>query len=1187
MVRWKPARSCALGLAAIFLMFSAQSFAATSVRPKLSQFPEGAERGSAANQLQSPGAIAVDQTTGHVAVADTANNRIAVFTAWGEFLKSWGWGVEDGSPVLQVCGPAVGEPHCQEGIRGSGTGQLDFPRGVAIDPNGDVYVLEEESLRVQKFSPNGQFLLMFGGEVNETNGGNLCTAVSGNVCKVGVEGAGTGEFSRPPNFSSGYITAGPDGTVYVGDKDRIQKFDEDGNYAGSIDLPLPGFATNLAFDRANGDILFTYFTTIPINEPLIHRLDPDTGTEVGSPLPVAGPLPGLLGAVTVDKFGNIFVVFDASPTGEAEGEPRVIELAPNGGVLISYDQAFAAPATAKPEENATLLSGLAVNEAGDDKAGDLYVTEQSPEEVPAAVSAYGPPPTRYGPPPPKPPIIADQFTSSAYSTAATLKAIINPRFWSDTRYYLEYGPDPCYLGGCSSKPEPPGATLTEAVVDVPIVSHGIELTGLQPATTYHYRFVAVSSGGGPVVGRQGKAGEAGEGTFTTLPPPAAQVPCPGNEPLRKGLSAFLPDCRAYELVSPLDKSGADLETVFNINGDRAELNQSAVDGEAVTYSAYRAFDAPESAPYTSQYLATRGPDGWTGRAISPPREGPSLYNTLQLDSQYQAFSPNLCEGWLLQDTNSPLTEDWTEGAPNVYRRDLCGSSGYLRLVPPRAPLVSEISDFFPEVQGFSSDSGSVLVRAAGKLTNNAQTVPQAYAVTEGGARLVCILPGGAADKSECSAGSYTNGHSFRSSNLSHAISEDGATIYWSNAANSLYVRVNLEETFSIGSAGSHFWGAAADGSVAVYSTGGELFLYDLADKASTPIAGGFKGFLGMAEDGSRVYFASTSVISGSGANPRGEEAVDGEPNLYLFEAGEPEHVAFVATLTADDVNNDNMFPSNTTSWPVLHMAHVSPDGQSLAFISDGSPTGYDSTDSQSLEADTEVYLYRRGAERLTCVSCLPTNARPTGRLVEKGFWVAARLPAAQTQLYTPRVLSDDGSRLFFESFDPLSPRDTNGEQDVYEWEADGAGNCTSASPGYNTAFEGCVNLISSGASPMPSELVDTSPDGRDVFFKTESSLLPQDPGQVDLYDARAGGGFPPPPPRPPGCQGEACQPSTAPPSDAQPASESYEGPGNVAASKSRRCPKGKHAVKRHGKRVCVKDKKKPKSSQGQTNRGRR
>ena len=93
-----------------------------------------------------------------------------------------------------------------------------------------------------------------------------------------------------------------------------------------------------------------------------------------------------------------------------------------------------------------------------------------------------------------------------------------------------------------------------------------------------------------------------------------------------------------------------------------------------------------------------------------------------------------------------------------------------------------------------------------------------------------------------------------------------------------------------------------------------------------------------------------------------------------------------------------------------------------------------------------------------------------------------------------RVMSDDGSRVFFNAYDALVPGDTNGTQDVYQWELPGTGDCTTANPSYSEQNGGCVSLISSGQSPQVSEFIDASADGKDVFFTTGSSLLAPGPG---------------------------------------------------------------------------------------------
>src|SRR5262249_37329535 len=145
--------------------------------PLFAKIPKDGLRGSAAGQMIRPAGVAVDQSSGHVFVADTGNSRVSEFTAWGVFVKAWGWGVADGtSNALQGCGPRATPPSaaCFQGKKGSGIGQMFSPISVAVDSLGDVYVFEKhvntedgepgpDSIRVQKFDPEGNFLFMLGG----------------------------------------------------------------------------------------------------------------------------------------------------------------------------------------------------------------------------------------------------------------------------------------------------------------------------------------------------------------------------------------------------------------------------------------------------------------------------------------------------------------------------------------------------------------------------------------------------------------------------------------------------------------------------------------------------------------------------------------------------------------------------------------------------------------------------------------------------------------------------------------------------------------------------------------------------------------------------------------------------------------------------------------------------------------
>ena len=235
--------------------------------------------------------------------------------------------------------------------------------------------------------------------------------------------------------------------------------------------------------------------------------------------------------------------------------------------------------------------------------------------------------------------------------------------------------------------------------------------------------------------------------------------------------------------------------------------------------------------------------------------------------------------------------------------------------------------------------------------------------------------------------------------------------------------------------------------------------------------------------------------------------------------------------------------------------YVTPDGAHAVFRSLADLSGYDNRQSGSAtscntaepktgEPCREVYRYAAGSGELSCVSCNPTGSRPAG---------PATIPFFQTPLHATRVISDDGSRVFFESADRLAARDTNGRVNVYQWEQAGTGSCATSSYDYSAQDEGCIGPISSGQGLQDSRLVESDPSGDNVFFATGSSLLPQDPGGFDIYDARVQGGLPIPQGPPPACEGEACQSPPPAPESQTPSSSVFHGAGNVSAGGASPC----------------------------------
>ena len=161
------------------------------------------------------------------------------------------------------------------------------------------------------------------------------------------------------------------------------------------------------------------------------------------------------------------------------------------------------------------------------------------------------------------------------------------------------------------------------------------------------------------------------------------------------------------------------------------------------------------------------------------------------------------------------------------------------------------------------------------------------------------------------------------------------------------------------------------------------------------------------------------------------------------------------------------------------------------FASDANQTTYDA------QGHIEIYVYHTFPPGLVCASCRTNGSAPHGDAdANLGFRNDLGFEFGWTN-----PVSDDGTRVFFNTTDTLVGDDVNGNnpngasQDVYE-------------------YNGVPNLISSGHSTYPSFLASVSPSGDDAFFYTRSALVSTDAdgGEIDIYDARVNGGFPSAPP---------------------------------------------------------------------------
>jgi hypothetical protein len=779
--------------------------------------------------------------------------------------------------------------------------------------------------------------------------------------------------------------------------------------------------------------------------------------------------------------------------------------------------------------------------------------------------------------------------------AATLSAEVNPFGIPATGFFeyiseaafqknIEEGHDG-FLGASES------GTIDFGEAEVP-TTESIDVKGLTASTTYHYRLKASD------LFVEGKQSEE-EGTFQTF----AEV---GKAPL--------PDERVYEMVSPLDKNSGEVGVPMPSGGAASftvEPQQASPDGGKATYGSFSAFgENPESAPATSQYLSRLGPPFWVTDDIDPRFEEGYLRDPVV------GLSEDLSKAALIV-VKPPLTEDATLGFQDLYLRD--NETGKLTTVTTKdhTPKVKPTTaTYCLTYDGASADFSRVIFTARGAL-NEGDPVPvesgfnlYEWSAKEG-IKLVSILPSGKAAVPKVDTDFGVSGLAsvdtvgcggVKEHLLRHAISADGQRIFWTfegsteSAKEPLLARVGGKETVRLdkpeGVAGvggeGKYWDASTDGSKVFFTDTQELtatsppplagvadlYRYDFESPVGSRLtdlsvhgggAANVRGVIAASEDGSYVYFVAKAALS-SEPNSEGAVAEAGKDNLYAWHEGQSR---FIAALADED-------SSDWDAHPNVQSARLSPDGRHLAFLSVNSLTGYDNSVGKgshcrlnSLEHDelvdsprcAEAFLYDFQTNELACVSCNPSGARPLG---------PARLPSWSTPFEQPRYLSNDGSRLFFDTLDSLNPHDTNEKRDVYEFERPGSGSCNEGSTAFSPSSGGCIFLISggekSGETTDESYLLDASANGEGVFFSTRQSLLPTDTDQrFDVYDARVGGQLPPPPP--PICEGSCHVAGSEEEAPLPRASEGFLGPGNPAPRP--RCHRGQ--VRRHGR--CVKPRK--------------
>jgi hypothetical protein len=722
------------------------------------------------------------------------------------------------------------------------------------------------------------------------------------------------------------------------------------------------------------------------------------------------------------------------------------------------------------------------------------------------------------------------------------------------------------------------------------------------------------------------------GTLGLLVPAAgASTPVCPNEALRSELhSGSLPDCRAYELVTPVYKEGQMQvgQSVYAISQDGAHMISTS----------FGAFAGAEEDRLSSDgrflgdvYELSRAGSGWRAFSLGPPASAylsaGMLDASADLSRSLWRLSPRPAEV-------SPETSQENLSVADLYLESTPGTFVDIGRPTPNPTTPNKNRYLY---LGGSEDLSHVLFSTEpGFHWPFDDTAPSSSPLYEyvGAGNATPMLVGviGGRESHELLSKCGTRLGSSEPAgggSMYNAISTSGSRVFFTAVGTDevsgcegppvaeLFAREELplasgepppakmrtvaiseptaeDCTLCITSEGSRatavFQGASRDGSKAFFMTaqellpgakGENLYEYDfngppggrisLASGGAQSEQAEVQGVARVAEDGSSVYFVATGKLTAA-PNAQGRSAEAGKDNLYVYERDEAHPAGQTSYATT-------LSPGDAADWMREDRRRVllSVDDRFLVFLSGGDLR-------QEGTGGSQVYQYDSRTGALVRVSIGQEGFNGDGKSVSSSL--QSRLPIADSYsvkdspTQVAGVLAPADGAVFFESAGALTPNALNDQPDDLGEEL---------TPNVYEYRDGSVYLISDGrdtsvVSGGPAvNLIGWSTSGDDAFLSMSDSLITQDTDtQQDVYDARVNGGFPTSATRP-ACEeegGETClgTPSVTPAPKGTLAAPAPElagvTPAVAAPSLAKpRAKKAKHPTrKKHGKKHKAKGK---------------
>jgi hypothetical protein len=1207
------------------------ALAGSAQASKVVYFSFGA-KGTLGGQFETPRDMAVNRTgagpanPGDLYLVDEANNRIQRFDEEGNFISAWGAdaATPEGGTNYEVCTAAAG--NCKAGVASAGNGAVagdgtfSKPQSVAVDNDtGNVFVSDRENRRVSEYDGAGVFIRSFGFDVDATTPATtyeVCPAT--DVCKVGVSGAGIGQYGAGTTAGTFGITVSQadgnaaTGTVFLADSGnkRVDTFNLDGTLPASF-----GSASNFGANQPRKiavDSRGIVYASDSNNNGEIDRYDSlnANGGGVGFVASIASP--PLLAGTAASATAGIAVDPDLDGAGPETDVLYVLRVPTEGSAVVQqFGPAHppgltVAPTTADDQHGAsaglTSANGLAINDA----KGSLYVTSTANEAQRVYVLT--------DPPSHLPVVVTGGANNGAAYYVKNLEGTVNPAEYRVSDCHFEYGTTTGYGTNLPCAPEAGKLGHGAAAVEV-----GVSTGLLEPSTTYHYRLVASNAGG---------TSNGEDRVFTTAAAPIDNCP---NAAIRaeQGIRALvLPDCMAFEQVSPTKKFGAP-----------ASVPLLSPDGDRAFFKAESALADAPGLPFIAFYVATRGPSGWTTKSALPPKEyccGGGV------GTDPLVFAPDFSH-WI----NAPATtEQASRASAQAFVEGIDGI---------RSPL----SPNFGAYEG--SAAVPVEVVAAGAAAN----LSHLFFYIEGAPNPI-LAPGDPLVSEGSGFATYDahlNGSGEPSVSL---LSRDASGKVWAGGCGS---RIGGPRAFGINTAVQDQGAVSADGSSVYFTTNPGAPSSGACNRAvnrtrilrrietpagpqiTNPVVSecsrisppcdttdGDDEFQAASFEGTKLFFtttrqlASSDLDTGTACNLNRNVLSSAGCDLYMYDYARPlgERLTQVSAGAASD-------PERGKNAEVLGVMAISGDGSHSYFVAKAVLTTVPNQSGKVAElGKPNLYLYERDAAypagRTVFIATMqgataqePCNSPAQSSLADCARWDGPSHDFAQA---VPLVGSDpgdnsvggDGHILAFVTRKALSGEDLDGEQaDIYRYDADSSSLQMISNGALGGHSNGSAPVTPAGgslaggnlAAPMGSNIAQQNrwvgEDGNTIAFFTNEDLVPGDvnrskdayvwrdghlftlPGPKagtvsvsqsgdeiafesysslvgldrdstgDAYVARSEGGYPTPV-EPPPCQAEACQgPAGAQPGDQAAASGSVTGAGNV---KEKPRP---HRHKRHRK----------------------